>query len=99
MYVYPAVDQDYNLTLKGPDNTPIPSNIVLAADPVSLNVNLRRDGEAGEQTETIILTLMHNPAFPPAENQILLYSTVIINVQDKDRTYIRVCTFMYICVQ
>ena len=86
--MYPAVGQDYTLTQE--------SNILLSRDPVSVNVTLRRDGEAGEQTETIILTLMHNT---PAENQILLYSTVIINVQDKDRTYICVCTFMYICVQ
>ena len=90
--MYPAVGQDYDLIQEG-------NILLLFRDPVSVNVTLRRDNVAGEPTETIILTLMHNINFPPVENEIQLYSTVIINVQDQDGTYICVCTFMYICVQ
>ena len=85
--MYPAVGDDYELTQ---------NSIFLSTTPAFVNVTLLRDGVAGEPTETIILTLIHNTLLPPTDNQILLFSTVIINVQDNARTYICVCTFMYI---
>ena len=83
--MYPAVGDDYELTQ---------NSILLPTTPAFVNVTLLRDGVAGEPTETIILTLMHNILLPPTDNQILLFSTVIINVQDNDRT----CMCMYVHV-
>ena len=97
--MYPAVGEDYELPQQSGilDQQSTESSIFLSRDPAFVSVILLRDGVAGEPTETITLTLMHYTAFPPTAYQILLYSTVTINVQDNDRTY--VCMFTYICVQ
>ena len=58
------------------------------SEPVPVTVSLLNDREAGEDFETIILTLRQDEDVTPSNlDQILSYPTVQITIQDNDRTF------------
>ena len=62
-----------------------PEPLLLLSEPVPVTVRLLNDREAGEDFETIILTLRQDEDLTPSNiDQILSYPTVQITIQDND---------------
>ena len=65
-----------------------PEPLLLVSEPVPVTVRLLNDRVAGEDFDTIILTLHQDEDLSPSNiDQILLYPTVQITIQDNDRTF------------
>ena len=64
------------------------TEIRLRSDPIAITVTLLRDGVVGEGPEDIILTLMQDSRTQPNDNQLLIYDTIRIVLQDNDSMYV-----------
>ena len=70
------------LSAEGEDYILSHPTLSLIGNPIPVTVTLLNDGVNDEGSETIILTLMHDDSFD--SNQIFVYDTVQITLQDSD---------------